>query len=131
MEWFYNHPALRYGGYPLISLLLFLPISNILGNRNYSKINMQLRVNILILITLSIFFIRNIDRLIDENKQYRYNPLKIINYPVDEGHFRIQKTFSDIIKKNKKCIEEYDNCNKHPANNVKKKAGYVIFFRNK
>ena len=131
MEWFYNHPALRYGGYPLISLLLFLPTSNILGNRNYSKINMQLRVNILILITLSIFFIRNTDRLIDENKQYGYNPLKIINYPVDEGHFRIQKTFSDIIKKNKKCIEEYDNCNKHPANNVKKKAGYIIFFRNK
>ncbi len=131
MEWFYNHPALRYGGYPLISLLLFLPISNILGNRNYAKLNMQLRVKTIILIALSIFFLRNIDRIIDENKKYKYNPLKIINYPVDEGHFRIQKTFKDIIKKNEKCIEEYSSCNKHPANNVKKKSGYIIFFRNK
>ena len=26
-EWFYNHPALRYGGYILICLLIFIPIS--------------------------------------------------------------------------------------------------------
>ena len=27
IEWFYNHPALRYGGYHIIALLLFIPIS--------------------------------------------------------------------------------------------------------
>ena len=26
-EWFYNHPALRYGGYSLIALIIFIPIS--------------------------------------------------------------------------------------------------------
>ena len=32
-EWFYNHPALRYGGYSLIALLLFLPIAQYLKSR--------------------------------------------------------------------------------------------------
>ena len=26
-EWFYNHPALRYGGYHLIALIIFIPLS--------------------------------------------------------------------------------------------------------
>ena len=27
-EWFYNHPALRYGGYSLIALIIFIPFCN-------------------------------------------------------------------------------------------------------
>ena len=27
IEWFYNHPSLRYGGYSLIALIFFIPIS--------------------------------------------------------------------------------------------------------
>ena len=38
-EWFYNHPALRYGGYPLIALLLFLPIAQYLSKKNYLNFN--------------------------------------------------------------------------------------------
>ena len=35
-EWFYNHPALRYGGYCLLALLIFIPTSIYLANQNYN-----------------------------------------------------------------------------------------------
>ena len=41
IEWFLNHPSLRYGGYTLIALLFFLPISSYLNKftfiQNYFK----------------------------------------------------------------------------------------------
>ena len=128
-EWFYNHPALRYGGYPLVSLLLFLPIANILSKRNYLNFNIKVRVYSLILITLLIFFTRNLNRLYKENLQYDYNPIKEINYHVDNSYFRIQNKFIDIINKNNDCIDQLDYCNKHQDYNIKRKFNYIIFFR--
>ena len=37
LEWLYNHPALRYGGYTLIALILFMPISFYLRTFSYHK----------------------------------------------------------------------------------------------
>ena len=128
-EWFYNHPALRYGGYSLISLLLFLPVANILSKRNYLHFNIKVRVYSLILITLLIFFTRNLNRLYKENLQYDYNPIKEINYHVDNSYFRIQNSFIDIINKNNDCIDQLDHCNKHQDYNIKRKFNYIIFFR--
>ena len=38
-EWFYNHPSLRYGGFSLIALILFIPssiyISRFIQNKNF------------------------------------------------------------------------------------------------
>ena len=44
-EWLYNHPALRYGGYVLISLLIFLPISFLLDCFMQNKKKFILRLN--------------------------------------------------------------------------------------
>ena len=35
-EWFFNHPALRYGGYVLIYLILISPLSLIMANQKYT-----------------------------------------------------------------------------------------------
>ena len=35
-EWFYNHPALRYGGYCLIALIFFIPFSLYLNSKEIS-----------------------------------------------------------------------------------------------
>ena len=40
-EWFYNHPALRYGGYSVVAILLFLPIAWYLATKNYLNFNKQ------------------------------------------------------------------------------------------
>ena len=66
IEWFYNHPALRYGGYHIIALLLFIPISVKLGSsqidlKKYSKISI-----VLVSLTIIIFLSRNINRIDNE-----------------------------------------------------------------
>ena len=34
LEWFINHPALRYGGYTLLALMFFIPLSIFLENKS-------------------------------------------------------------------------------------------------
>ena len=38
VEWFYNHPALRYGGYYIIAILIFIPLSKILSSFENTKV---------------------------------------------------------------------------------------------
>ena len=41
LEWFLNHPAMRYGGYVLIGLPFFIYTSSILDKLNLTKKNLQ------------------------------------------------------------------------------------------
>ena len=129
IEWFYNHPALRYGGYPLISSLFFLPLASYLSKKDYQHSKIKIKSYFIICLTILIFFSRNINRLYAENNQYGYNPLKIINYEIDNKYFYIQDQFDDIIEKNRQCIKDYIFCNKHSVFNVKKINNYIIFLR--
>ena len=54
-EWFYNHPALRYGGYNLISIIFFLPISIYLSTKKISIKNLKLLITIFVILTFIIF----------------------------------------------------------------------------
>lgn len=128
-EWFYNHPALRYGGYPLIALLLFLPIAQYLSKKNYLNFNINIRVYFLIFLTLSVFVARNFNRLHNEEVKYNYKPMKKINYQVDNSYFRIQNTLNNIIKVNKDCLNISNYCEEHKNLNMKKEFNYIIFFR--
>jgi len=128
-EWFYNHPALRYGGYPIVALILFVPLSNILGSIKYNQKDIKKKVILIIMITFTVFLLRNFDRIIKENKKYGYLPLQNITYQVDDRHFRIQKEFEDIVLKNKDCIEKKNYCTNHPSRNVRKIFKYLIFSR--
>ena len=129
VEWFYNHPALRYGGYPLIALLLFLPIAQYMSKKNYLNFNINIRAYFLIFLTLSVFVARNFNRLHNEEEKYKYKPIKKINYHVDNSYFRIQNTFNDIIDINKSCLNKLDHCDKHKNFNMKEKFNYIVFFR--
>jgi hypothetical protein len=78
LEWFLFHPALRYGGYVLISLTLFIIFSLYLKNFKYSyKKNYNLTV-FLIFLTFLVYNGRNISRLSHEIAKYNYD---ILNYP--------------------------------------------------
>ncbi len=100
IEWFYNHPALRYGGYVLMALILFLPLSNFLSNLvNLNKI--KIKVYGLILLVFLIFFSRNVDRILNEVDLYNYKPLKNPYYNIDENHFRMEKKLKLYLDTNK------------------------------
>ena len=99
-EWFYNHPALRYGGYCLLTLLLFIPTSLTLSRFNISMSKFTNFVFVITLITIFIFLGRNFYRINKEIDFYNYMPLKETFYKIDKHYFRIQNQM-DKFEKNK------------------------------
>tara|TARA_Y100000590_G_scaffold328244_1_gene372748 strand:- start:3675 stop:5345 length:1671 start_codon:yes stop_codon:yes gene_type:complete len=95
-EWFYNHPALRYGGYCLIAFILFIPSSLILNSFKINLLNFTTFSVIIIIITTSIFLGRNLNRIKNEINIYNYMPLKETFYKIDKHYFRIQDQMENI-----------------------------------
>ncbi len=106
IEWFYNHPALRYGGYCLIAIILFIPTSIYLSTFMIEMKKFTNLVFILILITALISVGRNVARIKKEIQVYNYMPIKGTFYKIDDHYFRIQKNMDTILKekKNKKLL---------------------------
>ena len=126
VEWFYNHPALRYGGYHILALLLFIPISIKLSSpkvdiKKYTRIT-----TVLVSITIIIFLSRNINRIIKEVKFYGYKPFTQTFYSVGDSHFRIQKKMDKLLEQYNRCKK---NLNTECDTNVKIKKimGKIIF----
>ena len=65
-EWFYNHPAFRYGGYYLLCILFFIPISYYLGTKKHTYINKKNTIICLIIFSFFVFYVRNIKRINEE-----------------------------------------------------------------
>ena len=64
----------------------------------------------ILILTSLIFFGRNINRLIDENKKYSYNPFKNTEYRLEDSMFRYQIIFEKIKKdEQNKITEIYNN----------------------
>ena len=100
VEWFLKHPSLRYGGYHLFALLLFIPLSLKLSSFNIDYNFFIRRSLILVLIVINIFFIRNLIRLNDENSLYGYNPIKNTNYKFIGGDKDFYYRYNKHIKDN-------------------------------
>ena len=104
------HPSLRYGGYHLFFLIIFTPISIFLGDIKNKISNLDKKILGLIIVTVLIFFGRNVDRLVNEYKIYSYNIKSNIYYPIKKDSFRIQKRFNEIIVNNNYCEQLSNNC---------------------
>ena len=128
LEWFYNHPSLRYGGYYIIAILIFIPLSAKLSNfENYGK-NFKNKIFIILFITISIFSYRNIDRIVQEKKIYKYSPVFNVYYHVDEDHhFRVEREFTNIKKFYNDCTKLKVSCKNENKLIAKKKYGRFIF----
>ena len=122
-EWFYNHPALRYGGYNLISIIFFLPISIYLSAKKINNKNLKLLITTFVVLSFVIFSGRNVNRIYKENILYKYNPFKQPFYKVDAAYFNEYKNL-------KKIISSYYNCKQNndcSENRLKMKHGFFIF----
>ena len=98
LEWFYNHPSLRYGGYYIIAILIFIPLSIKLSNFKNDKKNIKNKIFIILFLTISIFLYRNLDRIIQEKRIYEYSPVWNVYYYVDENHhFRVEREFDKTL----------------------------------
>ena len=131
LEWFLNHPALRYGGYSIIAISVILPFSFYLNKNKLNLKNLRKKTIIILLITISIFSYRNIDRLYKENKKYEYNVFKRPYYELNNVHFRVDKELDSLITNYINCLENNKNCNFSENYKVKKSFGKYIFVRKK
>ncbi len=99
IEWFLNHPSLRYGGYHLFFLLLFIPLAFKLEEYDIKWNNFFNKTIVLVFIVGLIFIGRNISRLNKEYNAYKYDIFKDIKYKFIGGdkkfYYRYQKIISD------------------------------------
>ena len=98
IEWFLYHPALRYGGYHLIYLIIFIPFSIYISNFDISYKIFRKKAVILILITVIIFTFRNFNRLNLEYEKYNYNPILSLNYKFIGGDKKFHYRYNSHIK---------------------------------
>jgi len=95
VEWFINHPALRYGGYSLVALIIFIPLSLYLSNFKLNLLKLKKRIYFLIILSTFIFLSKNVIRINDENNKYGYNPIASSFFYLNKDGFKI----NDRVKK--------------------------------
>ncbi|MBK57201.1 MAG: hypothetical protein CMC84_07960 [Flavobacteriaceae bacterium] len=125
-EWFYNHPSLRYGGYILVALIMFVPFS-IYISKFISLRLFQKKVVLLIVLSMVIFVGRNINRINNEVKKYDYNLFSYPYYYLDDVHFRVDKFIDNILLSHQSCIDKNKiNCEGFNGISVTKKFYYIL-----
>ena len=102
VEWFYNHPALRYGGYALIALIIFIPLSLYLSKLKLNTIKIKKRIYFLILFSTLIFVSKNFSRIYQEHVKYDYNPIKNAFFYLNKDGFKINDTVKNFLKNKNK-----------------------------
>ena len=128
IEWFYNHPSLRYGGYIIFALIFFIPLSNLLSKYEVPK-NFTFKTIILFIIVISIFIGRNIDRILYEQNFYKANFERNMFFFTDEKHFRIDAKLKDFSKIYNNCNPDINECSNNQEFIIKKGYGKMILIR--
>ena len=113
IEWFLNHPALRYGGYHLIYLCIFIPLSIYLNKKDIDFEIFKRKALLLIIISTVIFSYRNFDRIYFEYNNYDYNPLVSLNYRFIGGDEKFYFRYNSRLKKNYKNYNSFQFLNKN------------------
>ncbi len=99
LEWFLNHPALRYGGFTLIALSIFIPLSIFIEHRLNLNFKLKKKITSLIFISFSIFIFKNIDRIFKESDKYNYNPLINAHYFINDNTYHFNQLLLKAEKK--------------------------------
>jgi len=130
-EWFWNHPALRYGGYCLIVSVIFIYFSIYIEKFQINKKMLIKKIILLVVISLVIFSFRNIKRIKFEINTYDYKPLNNFYYKIDQNHFNLQNTLDSLIANYENCKKSNDNCDKKLNKIIKvdKMNKRYIFYR--
>jgi len=92
-EWFLNHPALRYGGFTLIALAIYIPFSLYMEGKLNLNFKLKKKITFLICLSFVFFSLKNVDRIFKENKKYNYNPFTNAHYFVNDNSNHYKELF--------------------------------------
>ena len=127
IEWFWNHPALRYGGFVLVFLIMTFPFAVLFLNQKFSFKKKLTQIKLILLIVFVVFSFRNANRLINEYNIYNYNFLKNPNYSIDRNFYTMQNAKKKIFKDPSKCEEK----NSLGKIRCKKILNYNFYYKSK
>ena len=128
VEWFLNHPSLRYGGYIIFSLIFFIPLCNFLTKYEISK-NFNTKVFVIFSLVVLIFVSRNIDRIIYEINFYKATFNQNMFFFTDKKHFRIDNKLNELSQIYHNCNQSIDKCSNNEEFIVKKSYGKMILIK--
>ena len=100
LEWFLNHPALRYGGYTILALLAFIPMSIYLSNFNHAFKVFSKKFQFIILLSIIIFVSKNAIRINSENLKYGYEVFNKPYFYLNKSAFRTDIQIKEILNQN-------------------------------
>ena len=106
IEWFLNHPALRYGGFTLIALSIFVPLSIYIEKKLNFNLILKKKITALIFISFIFFFLKNVDRIFKEYNKYNYNPFINAHYNLNKNTQHFNKLF---LKAEKERLNDEEN----------------------
>ena len=133
IEWFLGHPSMRYGGYVLFALPIFIFTSRKIETYIISEKKLYFTSVFLILLTLLIYNVRNIKRINFEVNNYNYPLLKSPFFNVENvevtvmdqlDDFKIYKTVSGM------CWAAPTPCTHRPSLIIKYWNGFKVIVRN-
>jgi len=134
-SWFLKHPAMRYGGFVLISLPFFVFFSNKISTYKFDFIKAKSISYILIFLVFIIFNSRNIIRLDKEINIYNYDPLSSPFFYIDDVKSEIVKKDENFTlyttKNGKSCWASKTPCAYGKDINFIKFYNYYIMFRDR
>ena len=105
LEWFLNHPSLRYGGYTVVALLVFIPLCFHLSNYSIYSENLKKIVILLIIVPFLVFVVKNIKRINSEIDKYNYKPFQNPHYHIVDNAYSFNKRlkyYDEVRKKTDK-----------------------------
>ena len=89
LTWFTYHPALRYGGYYLLSFLIFLPIIELMSNKKFDLNYLKNSTLSLIVVAIIVFQVKNYARINYEFKKYDFSNFPLFYFKEDLFYERI------------------------------------------
>ena len=133
LEWFFNHPAMRYGGYVLIGLPFFILTSIKLCELRVKKNDIYKNFVVFVSIALVLFVTRNIVRLEKEMSFYNYNIIKSPFFylkDVDYHEILNKDDFKVFSPNNDMCWASKTPCSYRKKMKTKKFFGFDMVYKN-
>ena len=125
VEWFYNHPSLRYGGFVIFALIFFIPLSHLLSKYEISQ-NFGFKIMIIFFLVSSIFIGRNVDRIFYEQNFYKANFKQNMFFFTDKKYFTIDTKLKNLFKIYNNCDLNINTCSNNEDFIIKKVYGKMI-----